>query len=451
MAKTGRAFAATRAVKNGLSPVSLLIAATIFHLAVTVTVFGLGRFGFLPGTFNRDGIAVSFAPDGVMFHDGAAELSVMLGRGDFGGWVAEHQPFHVKLYSICYTLFGALLGKNIISAGPLNVFYYLAFLTLVFNLGREAFSRRVGLLAAGVAGLWPSLLLHTTQPLRDQLFIVGMLAFVLILMGWLTRTYTWPQALLRAAAGVLTAVLICLARDNMAAVMVTAGLLGAGLLGVRWFAEGRAQAANLAGLALMLALAVGAMLVVPKFRPPEDRKGTYQHLVKQSVSGNLWERAAARVGLVRARFGYAYPDAGSNIDRDVQFNSFADIIRYSPRAAAIGFFAPFPDMWLTPGRAVGSSGKLLVGVENLMMYLVEALAIYGLWLGRRKLAAWLLFLISAVGIFMLGLVVVNVGALYRIRYLFLIMLIILAAGGTVHALGRVSGRLPGAGGLNAQA
>jgi hypothetical protein len=450
MAKTARAFAAIRAVKNGLSPVRLLIAATIFHLALTFAVFGMGRLGFLPGTFDRNGIAVSFASDGVGFHDGAAKLSEMLGGGDFSGWVTAHQPFHVKLYSICYTLFSALPGKNIISAEPLNVFCYLAILTLVFNLGQEAFSRRVGLLAAGVVGLWPSLLLHTTQPLRDPLFIVGMLTFVLILMRWLTRTYTWPEALLRAAAGALAAVLICLVRDNMAAITVTAGLLGAGLFGIGRFAQGRAHAANLAGLALMLALAVGATLVMPKFRPPKDRKGNYQHLVKQSVSGNLWERAVARVGLVRARFGYAYPDAGSNIDSDVQFNSFADIIRYSPRAAAIGFFAPFPDTWLTPGRMVGSSGKLLAGVETLMMYLIEALAIYGLWLGRRKLAAWLLFLISAVGMFMLGLVVVNVAALYRLRYLFLIMLIILAAEGAVHALGRISGRLPGARSLNAQ-
>ena len=39
--------------------------------------------------------------------------------------------------------------------------------------------------------------------------------------------------------------------------------------------------------------------------------------------------------------------------------------------------------------------------------------------------------------FALGLVVVNVGALYRIRYLFLIMLMVLAAGGAALALGRV--------------
>jgi hypothetical protein len=352
LAETGRALPAIRAVKIGLSPARLLIAAAIFHLAVTTAVFGLGRFGLLPGTFNRDGIAVSFAPDGLMFHEGAAELSEILGRGDFGDWIAAHQPFHVKLYSICYALFGPLVGKNIISAEPLNGSYYLAILALVFNLGRGAFGRRVGLYSAVAVALWPSLLLHTTQPLRDQLFIIGMLTFVLIVMRWLTRTYTWPEALLRAAAGGLTAVLVWLARDNMAVMMIAAGLLGAGLLALRQFAQERVQVANLVGVALMLALVVGATRVMPQFRPPEDKKGAYQNLVKQSVSGNLWERAVASVGLVRARFVYTYPDAGSNIDSDVQFNSFADIIRYSPRAAAIGFFAPFPDMWFAPGRAV---------------------------------------------------------------------------------------------------
>lgn len=436
LAKTGRALPAIRAVKNGLSPGRLLIAAAIFHLTVTAAVFGSGRFGLLPGTFNRDGIAVSFAPDGVMFHDGAAELSELLRRGDFGNWIAAHQPFHVRLYSICYAIFGPLVGKNIISAEPLNGSYYLAILALVFNLGRGAFGRRAGLLAAGAVALWPSLLLHTTQPLRDQLFIIGALAFVLIVLRWLTRTYTWPEALSRAALGGLTAVLVWLARDNMAVMLIAAGLLGAGLLALRQFAPGRVQAANLVGMALMLALVVGAMRVMPKFRPPEDRKGQYQNLVRQSVSGNLWERAVASVGLVRARFVYTYPDAGSNIDSDVQLDSFSDIVRYSPRAAAIGFFAPFPDTWFAPRRSVGSSAKALVGVETLMLYLVEVLAVCGLWLGRRRLAVWLLFLTSAAGMFVLGLVVVNVGALYRLRYLFLITLIVLAAGAVARALSR---------------
>ena len=45
---------------------------------------------------------------------------------------------------------------------------------------------------------------------------------------------------------------------------------------------------------------------------------------------------------------------------------------------------------------------------------------------------WLLFLVAAIGMVALGLVVVNAGALYRIRYVFWMMLIVLAAEGIRH-------------------
>jgi len=433
---TERAFPALRAIWDGLSPARLLVAAAVFHLSAAAAVFCLGRYELLPGTFDRDGIAVSFAPDGLKYHDGAAELSEMLARGDLSGWVAARQPFHVRPYSVCFLLFGPLLGRNVVGAEPLNVAYYLGILILVFEVGREAFGRRAGLLAAAAVALWPSLLIHTTQLLRDQLFLIGMLTFVLITQRWLTRTYSWPGALLRGAAGGLAALLIWLARDNLAAVMLAAALLGAGLLVAGQFLEGRARPAALAGMALMLALTVLVMKTMPKYKEPADRTYPADAPLKESLSETPWGRAAAYVATARGRFIRIYPDAGSNIDADVQFRGLADIIRYSPRAAAVGFFAPFPDMWFTPGKKVGSAGRLLVGAESLLMYLVEALALCGLWRGRRSLSVWLLFLLSATGIFALGLVVVNVGALYRIRYLFLIMLIVLAAGGAARAPGR---------------
>ena len=66
------------------------------------------------------------------------------------------------------------------------------------------------------------------------------------------------------------------------------------------------------------------------------------------------------------------------------------------------------------------------------MYVVEGLALLGLWRGRRQLSVWFLFLVAAMGITALGLVVVNVGTLYRLRYVFLILLIIIAAEGAAH-------------------
>jgi hypothetical protein len=440
---------ADRRIGDWLTPARLLIAAAIFHLALTVTTFGLGQCEVLPSTLDHNGTAISFAPDGVMHRDGAAELSGTLRRGEFINWATAHQPFHVKLYSICFTLFGPLLGQNILSAEPLNIFYYLTTLVLVFNLGREAFSRRAGLLAATTVALWPSLLLHTTQLLRDQLFIIGMLTFVLIILRLLTKNYSWRDALLRAVAGGLTAILIGLARSSLADIMIASALIGIGLLVVRQFVERRVQTINLVGMAIMLALTIGVTKVLLKSREPKTYKHGAEELVKESVSGPPLTRMAARIALARRGFILTYPDAGSNIDSDIQLNGLGDILRYFPRAAAIGFFAPFPDMWFTSGKMVGSAGRLLVGAESLLMYLFEVLAIYGLWLGRHRLSVWLLFSVSAVGMCALGLVVVNVGALYRIRYLFLILVIILAVEGAAHVHGRFSRKLPGAEELNA--
>jgi hypothetical protein len=50
---------------------------------------------------------------------------------------------------------------------------------------------------------------------------------------------------------------------------------------------------------------------------------------------------------------------------------------------------------------------------------------------------WFLFSVAAMGITALGLVVANVGTLYRLRYVFLMFLIILAAEGAAHAFDRL--------------
>jgi hypothetical protein len=159
---------------------------------------------------------------------------------------------------------------------------------------------------------------------------------------------------------------------------------------------------------------------------------------EEALETDLWSRMAAHVGKVRRRFIEMYPNSGSNIDTDVPLNTMADILRYLPRAAMVGFFAPFPNMWLASGKQVGSAGRLLGGLESVVMYAVEALALIGLWRGRRRLSAWFLWSVAAVGMIALGLVVINVGTLYRLRYMFLMLLIILAAEGAAYILDQLS-------------
>jgi hypothetical protein len=434
------------------SPPRLLIAAAIFHLVMTVSVFELGRHGVVPGTVDINGIAVSFASDGPDLREEAARLGESLAHGQIRDWFRAVSPFHIKLYSVCFALLEPLFGPTILSAEPLNVSCYLAILILTFKLSEETFDRRIGLIAATTVALWPSFLLHTTQLLKDPLFLVGMLAFVLVNLRLLSRNFPWPRALLTGLGGGLLAIFIWLARDSMGELPIATAVVGAGLIIVRQFREKEFCAPTLVGMTMLIVLSVGVTQVVPKFRKPHPSRNIVetadQDIVSRNSSGaaetaangplarSPLSRLAARVGKVRRRFVTEHPDAGSNIDSDVRLASIADIIRYLPRAAAIGFFAPFPKMWLATGNQVGSAGRLLSGLETMAMYVIEGLAVVGVWsgIGRRRFSVWFLGLVAAMGMITLGLVVVNVGTLYRLRYVFLILIIILASGGAANTL-----------------
>lgn len=146
---------------------------------------------------------------------------------------------------------------------------------------------------------------------------------------------------------------------------------------------------------------------------------------------------------MRYRLGAFYPQSGSNIDPDVRFRSLCGLLLYLPRASLIGCCAPFPSTWLAAGKRVGYAGKLLSGAETLVMYVFGLLALASVVRPPRRLPALLLLSIAVFGVTLLGLVVPNVGALYRFRYTFWVLLIILGAKGC-EAVFAWAGRRPGA-------
>ena len=431
----------------------LLIVAAIFHVAVTLAIYTLGHYSVLPANFDSNGIGISFAPDAALDRADAATLNEILKRASFRDWFTAPFAFHAKLYSLCFALFGTTLGMNILAAEPINLLFYLAMLILVFQLGREAFNARAGIVASVIVGLWPSLLLHSTQMLKDPLFLVGMLAFVLINLHLLLRNLSWLPATLLALLGGLVAIFLWLGRDSMVQMLVATSLLGMTLLVIRQVREKQLRAANLFALTLLILISISVTLLLPRFKNPDGPKTeTPNVVIGDELSSNRGiENSTAqstptnqgpvtRVSVLRKRFIEMYPGSTSNVDTHVQLTGMADILRYLPRAAAIGFFAPFPNMWLTSGKQVGSAGRLLSGIETLAMYAIEGLAIIGLWHGRRRVSVWLLVTTATIGVIALGLIVVNVGALYRLRYAFLILIIIVAAGGISQLLGRYNSR-----------
>lgn len=443
-----------READSPVRPTRLIAAAAGLHLAATAAVYLTGRFGFAPGVFDANGIGVSFAPDAYGYQAQAVALCEQLTRDGAAAWLAAPSQFHVKLYSLSFAVLNPLFGFTVLSAEPLNLLYYLAILCLVFKLGREAFDGRVGVLAAGAVALWPSLLIHTTQLLRDPLFIVAVLGLVLISSRWLTRIYSWRGGAAAGAAGGGAGVVLWILRRDMWEVMLAVAVLALGLLMIRQLREKRMLTGNLIGAGMVLVVILtaprfGAMFQRPGFpltqasekgssemqtaHPVDVQPGAPAGLTEEHAP-TLPSQLRARIESLRHGFRLLYPGATSNIDTEVRFASLADIALYLPRAMAIGFCAPFPNMWLATGKQVGLIGRMTGGLETLVMYVIEVFAVLGLWRKRRCLFVWLLFLVALIGVTALGLVVTNMGALYRMRYVFWMLLIILGAEGLRRTL-----------------
>lgn len=406
-----------------------LILAGVVHVTLATAIFLVGHFQILPNTFDENGTGLTFAIDGATYQQVASNLANELQINGIGAWLNTKAPFHSRLYSLSFATFGRFLGHNILGAEPLNLIFYLAILSCIYFLGREVFDVRAGFVAATIVALWPSFLFHSTQLIRDPISIACFLSLVLLLTLLLSRDFALGTSIALGVGGAVIVTLLWLIRGNMWNIVLVAVALTFVLLVARFVHR------FIIGNTIALVIIIAAVLLVPSrfestslpgVRPPATSLAIPSTTQPPSREG-IWTRTMRELAGRRAGFR-SYTSQASNIDRDVQFRSVGDVVTYIPRALAIGFFAPFPKMWVEPG-SYGRTGRLLSGAETLAMYVLYLAVAFCLWRDRRNLKMWFVFSIAAVGLLALGLVVVNAGALYRIRYVFWMMLIVMGSRG----------------------
>jgi hypothetical protein len=395
----------------------------------------VGKYQLLPSQFYPNGIG-KFASDGMIYEEQCAELRSILRNEGLKSWATWPTQLHVRLYSLPFSATPASASFNVLAIEPLNLLYYLAILILVFTIGRKVFDERTGLLAAAIVGLWPTFVLHTTQLLRDPLLIMAVLVFVWSVTEVLAPALSWRRGLLCGTAALAAIVCIRIVRLPMWYV-VCAGVATAVLL----LALSAIQQKRIAwGAAIFSVLIAGAIVITPRFsfRNQQElrikRTITTEELQKLPLQDQIAARRGAWNYRVDSDGNIVLAEDGSKIDADVQLHTLGDIVRHIPRGIVVGLFAPFPNMWIRAGNQVGYSGRILSGFETILTYMIECLALFGLWRGRNYLATWFLIVFSTFGVIGLGLVVTNIGALYRLRYPFWVLLVIVGAGGVTFLI-----------------
>jgi hypothetical protein len=110
--------------------------------------------------------------------------------------------------------------------------------------------------------------------------------------------------------------------------------------------------------------------------------------------------------------------AASNIDKGINFCKNEDVIHYVPRAMQIALFAPFPSTWFSTEKRNSSALEIYISaVEMLYSYVACIGLLYWLFSYRLWRIELLLPVACALGLtLLLGLVVANVGTLYRMRF-----------------------------------
>lgn len=417
----------------------VLCLAALLHVCLAVALQLCGRWAVAPDWIEPDGNLARLTHDNYFY---VRTLSGWVADPDSISWlgpVLRHAPVHLRLYVPLARGPAPLL----LLAEPLNLSLYLLCVGLIYLLGRRLFSARAGVLAAAALAVWPSFVLHTLQLLKEPFFVAAYLGLIYALLCLLSDEVT---PLRGAALGALSALLLAVLKllrwemweVQQASLLVFGALLLWRQLWARRLWPGNTVAAVVlaAGLLSFPALSLRA----PVLRNLAERPTAAQTVAAEAVAGpgrapGWRDRVLARVLSLGTRARYLRrkavlecqqaplgprhaPSCGAQVDGE------GGVLG----ALRLGLWAPGPATWHQEGAQAGRAGRMLGGAEMLLLYAAQALALAALWRERRRVEVWWLGLAALLGCVALGLTVVNLGTLFRLRYGFFALVLVLAAG-----------------------
>jgi len=299
-----------------------------------------------------------------------------------------------------------------------------------------AFGPAPALASAALCAAWPSNVFFTSQNLKESptnlLAYLALWGFSVLLAGKTRRAATVSLV----AAGVILALTAgALYRAYILLVLTTAMALACALeMGLRR----RISAAS----ALYLAAALAALtLYAPASRLLRTRWLTAAHAQDRGLSTQIipltWNdrhRPTSPRGLTEFRLfqleadrNWARAHRGREIATqlfpEARFESWLDVAAFLPKGVFYSLFMPLPGLYPLEGKP----GRLMAGLENLVLLTLAALGLQGAWRGPKTSGRALLLLVFAGMAAGAGLLEPDLGSAARHKLLYLPMLFPFAA------------------------
>jgi murein biosynthesis integral membrane protein MurJ len=388
------------------------------------------------------------------------------------GW-SQWQPFavagNVTIISLLYMLFGhdpALIipvNAAIHAMGGLLIFLLTRVLT-----GKEPIGTYAGIVAASLFVLFPSALNWFGQLHKDGYAIAGTL---LILFTWLkavrlpndmkswitllighgvgvlmvfsVRPYNLKVLLVVTLGALLAIVMVAVFRRQLrwfkmlisffliaAVTLVAADTLGAKAKANQKFAI---QEITIDGITIInpFMAAAANMQATELYADWQDESWNWRNTswLPDGIERNMEIAAKTRAGLIV----YGLQEkAKSLMDPDIKPQSMREVFCYLPRALQVAVFAPFPSSWLNEIKIT----RMVAAGEMLIYYLCFPGLLFLLWYHRRP-EVWLALYFSCFFLMVLGFTTANLGTLYRVRYGYFFILLLMGVSGWFTLLDKV--------------
>ena len=336
----------------------------------------------------------------------------------------------VAILGALYAMFGA--DPSLIS--PINAAVHALGGTLIFRIGEllapGKVGRIAGICAATLFVCFPSALNWYGQVHKDGFAIAGVLVLIhswlSILVGPVNRK-SMATSVLSAIAAVL---LIGFVRPyNLIPLFAVMLFLFLASLGASIYSK-TGTAKKLGALCLsVIILATGAVWskhqhVAERYSYDADSWASLltnwtwkpSTWLPKPIEGYVEIAARTRTGLIQSGIR---EHAGSMIDTDKLPDNVEAVVAYAPRALQIALFAPFPSSWfekISPTRIVSI-------LESIVWYLIAPGVLLAL-LFRRSEQLFAVLGFATLFLYIYGFAIANIGTLYRIRYPYLFLFIV---------------------------
>ncbi len=420
---------------------NLLVIGSITHLSTIIVVCIVGYLQLFPTQILPSGV---LAGDSILYLQKCQELSSRIYNGDLSFFFTNDYDVHLRIYTLSYFVFSNIFGESIFCFELINVVLFLTLLLLVYKIGELCFSPKIGFWSALVINFLPTYLVHSAQPLRDPLYICLFFAFIYCLLKISYKDLNVSQFSKLLVFLYIVILPLWMVRGSAFPVYLTIISVSFVLYLIEKWGTYKSQVSQISLFGVFIVL----VMLMPTFFSSLQPKPFWSGEVskeKKEISHNFSQNQIEKgvpnsvryLNGVRRGINYQIEteDGSSAIDRNIVFESWGEVILYSPKAILIGIFSPFPNMWFEDGKMFGRIGRILAGFEVTFIYILCTFALSTFYYLRKNFGLWLIGLTVLIGCGALGLVVTNIGTLYRMRYVFWFLLVILGINGIVKWIG----------------